>query len=190
MRVFLRRHGWWRPWSVNCIDIVVTEKRGVAYNRREEIRAFQAVCDLIKATVYAGMRLHTVCRHNSPLFCLLLGFFFSRTDKQSSCIVCHKVTFCCYVLELRGVCGVCGVCGEPGSGLRGLDRLSWDETPWNRESVSRRSPSCKLLGLCCFSGGVWMQVESKDIHVKEKKSYSQITAIKQKCIIRMKYKAS
>lgn len=54
-------------------------------------------------------------------------------------------------LELRGVQGVCG---EAGSGLRGLDRLSWDETPWNRERVSRRSPNCKLLGLCCFSGGV------------------------------------
>lgn len=59
---------------------------------------------------------------------------------------------CCYVLELRGVCGVCG---EAGSGLRGLDRLSWEETPWNRDRVSRRSPNCKLLGLCCFSGGVW-----------------------------------
>lgn len=58
------------------------------------------------------------------------------------------------LLELRGVRGVCG---EAGSGLRGLDRLSWDETPWNRERVSRRSPNCKLLGLCCFSGGVWMQ---------------------------------
>jgi len=58
----------------------------------------------------------------------------------------------CYLLELRGVCGVCG---EAGSGLSGLERLSWDETPWKRERVSRRSPNCKLLGLCCFSGGVW-----------------------------------
>lgn len=46
------------------------------------------------------------------------------------------------------------MCGEAGSGLRGLDRWSWDETPWNSERVSRRSPNCKLLGLCCFSGGV------------------------------------
>ncbi len=57
-----------------------------------------------------------------------------------------------YILELRGVRGVCG---EAGSGLRGFDRLSWDETPWNSERVSRRSPNCKLLGLCCFSEGVW-----------------------------------
>lgn len=57
-----------------------------------------------------------------------------------------------YVLELRGVHGVCG---EAGSGLRGVDRLSWDEAPWNRDRVSRLSPNCRLLGLCCFSGGVW-----------------------------------
>lgn len=56
------------------------------------------------------------------------------------------------ILELRGVCSGCG---DAASGLRGLDRLSWDETPWNKERVSRRSPNCKLLGLCCFSGGVW-----------------------------------
>jgi len=55
----------------------------------------------------------------------------------------------CYALELRGVRGVCG---EAGRGLRGLDKLSWDEAPWNRERVSRRSPNCKLFGLCCFSG--------------------------------------
>lgn len=58
----------------------------------------------------------------------------------------------CYVLELRGVFGVCG---EAASGLSWLDRLSWDETPWKRERVSRLSPSCKLLGLCCLSGETW-----------------------------------
>lgn len=50
---------------------------------------------------------------------------------------------------------MCGVCGEAGSGLRGLDRLRWDEAPWNKDRDSRLSPSCRLLGLCCFSGGVW-----------------------------------
>lgn len=64
------------------------------------------------------------------------------------CDVFHRGELC-DILELRGVCG------DAGSGLRGLDRLSWDEAPWKRERVSRRSPNCKLLGLCCLSGGVW-----------------------------------
>lgn len=46
-----------------------------------------------------------------------------------------------YILELLGVCG------EAGRGLRGLDRLSWDETPWNSDRVRRLSPSCRLFGL-------------------------------------------
>lgn len=75
-------------------------------------------------------------------------------------MACSEHLFLCYVLELRGVRGACG---ESGSGLRGFDELSWDEPPWNRERVSRRSPSCKLLGLCCFSEGVWeITMESKD----------------------------
>lgn len=45
-----------------------------------------------------------------------------------------------YVLELLGVCG------EAGRGLRGLDRLSWDETPWKSDRVRRLSPSCRLFG--------------------------------------------
>lgn len=48
---------------------------------------------------------------------------------------------------------MCSGWGEAGRGLSGLDRLSWEEEPWKRESVSRRSPNCKLLGLGCFSEG-------------------------------------
>lgn len=180
MRVFLRRHGWWCPWGVNCIDIIVTEKRRVAYHRRKEIRAFQAGVTWL--VLYIRMQLHTVCWHDSPLF-----LFFKENNKKTNSKATLFVTryfFFFYVLELRGVCGVCG---EAGSGLRGLDR---DETPWNGVRMPRRSTICKLLGLCTFSGGVWIQVESKDIHVKEKWSYSQFTAIKQKYIIRMKYKVS
>lgn len=69
-----------------------------------------------------------------------------------SAVFVRAAVFFCYILELRGVRGVFG---EAGSGLRGFDRLSWEEAPWNRERGSRRSPNCKLLGLCCFSGGVW-----------------------------------
>lgn len=70
--------------------------------------------------------------------------------------LCPGVVCVCvyvHVLELLGVCGVCGMCGDAGKGLRGFDRLSWDETPWNSESVRRLSPSCRLFGLWFFSGG-------------------------------------
>lgn len=72
---------------------------------------------------------------------------FLSKNKMTTC----SVVFVRGILELRGVCSGCG---EAGSGLRGLDKLSWEGTAWNRERVRRRSPNCKLLGLCCFSGGI------------------------------------
>lgn len=58
----------------------------------------------------------------------------------------YVLEWCVYVHVLE-LLGVCGVCGEAGNGLRGFNRLSWDETPWNSVRVRRLSPSCRLFGL-------------------------------------------
>src|SRR4029434_6259816 len=67
------------------------------------------------------------------------------------------VCVCVYVRELRGVYG------EGGKGLSGL---RWEESPWKSDSVSLRSPSCRLLGLCCFSGGVWRRHTHTHAHTR------------------------
>lgn len=77
-------------------------------------------------------------------------------QRESECAWSDWFTHCmwCVVTWWRGVVHVLellGVCGEAGNGLRGLDRLSWDVTPWNSDRVSRLSPSCRLFGLWCFS---------------------------------------
>lgn len=92
-------------------------------------------------------------QENPPFYCEKLNFKRRRDRKCWDVQRCSSEDgFFSYVLELRGVCGVFG---DAGSGLRGFDRLSCDEGPWNRERVRRRSPSCKLLGLCCLSEEFW-----------------------------------